>query len=312
MEQETEYRNLEGLQSHLDRINKIFGIDDILNQDITRDFIKDYYDDSNLGYTFFHSKEGSVHMALNFDGKFDEEGYCEQVKIIHSFIQEKGNIKDVLELGSGKGFNTIYLSKKNENLNFSAIDLTPEFVEKAVRESKNIPNANFRVGDFHEIQHPGECFDLAFEIEAVCHASDVRKVLSEIHRVLKPGGYFIAFDGYRQPNFDSLDTRLAQASRLVEISMAVEEGRKIDEWLKTAEEVGFQIEYKKDISQAIMPNLLKFKRLARKYFKRKWSAKLVLALLPGHLVKNSIAGLLMPYTITGDAQGYYHIVLKKK
>lgn len=312
MEQETEYQNLEELQGHLNQINKIFGIDDILNQDITRDFIKDYYDDSSFGYTFFHSTEGSVHMALNLDGKFDEEGYYEQVKIIDKFIKDEGNVKNVLELGSGKGFNTIYLSKKNENLNFNALDLTPEFVEKAVKESKNIPNANFKIGDFHEIQHPDESFELAFEIEAVCHASDVRKVLSEVHRVLKPGGHFVAFDGYRQPNFDSLDSRLIQASKLVEISMAVEEGRKINEWLQIAEEVGFEIEYKKDISQAIMPNLLKFKKLARKYFKRKWRAKLVLALLPDHLVKNSIAGLLMPYTIAGDAQGYYHLVLKKK
>lgn len=220
MQNETEYLNLEELQCHLDRINDIFGITDILNQDITRDFIKDYYDDSSLGYTFFHSQEGSVHMALNYDGKFDKEGYYEQVRIIDFFIKENGGINDVLELGSGKGFNTMYLSRKNKDLKFKAIDLTPEFVEKAAKESKNTPNAQFKIGDFHELLYPNESFDLVFEIEAVCHAYDIKKVISEAYRVLKPGGHFILFDGFRQPNFPDLDTRLIKASRLVEISMA--------------------------------------------------------------------------------------------
>lgn len=250
-------------------------------------------------------------MALNFDGHFNKEGYYEHVKIIDTFIKENSKTKKVLELGSGKGFNTTYLSSKHANINFHAIDITPAFIKKAKQKSKKISNAHFNIGDFHEIPHPSLSFDIAFEIEATCHASDTRKVLSEVHRILKPGGHFIAFDGYRQESFNSLDRALIQASRLVEVSMAVKQASKIDERTSIAQDIGFEIVYIQDISHAIMPNLLKFKKLAHIYFQKTWGAKLMLELLPSHFVKNAIAGLLMPYTIAGHAQGYYHTILKK-
>ena len=309
MEQATAIAELE---DELEKINGIFALNDILGQHITSDFIKDYYEESNFGYKFFHSEKGSVHMALNYNGEFNEDGYYEQARTINAFIQADKSIKKVLELGSGKGFNTINLAGSNPALSFQGIDFTPDFVEEANKKSKKLTNVKFTMGDFSDLPLLDSSVDLVFEVEAVCHAKDMKKVLEEIYRVLKPGGNFVLFDGFRQPGFTKLNPLLIKASKLVEISMAVEQGHDIDKWIEMAGQIGFKEVVLDDISSAILPNLSRFQRMAKKYYKKKWLAKLILKILPAHLVKNSIAGLLMPLTIAGHAQAYYKIILKKE
>jgi ubiquinone/menaquinone biosynthesis C-methylase UbiE len=135
--------------------------------------------------------------------------------------------------------------------------------------------------------------------------------LSEAYRILRPGGEFVLFDGFRKSGFDSLDPDLKTAAKLVETSMAVGKPLIIDDFLQIASHVGFKATEVKDISQAIMPNLGKFQFLARGYFKYPMLSRLILGLLPPYLVKNSISGLLMPFTLKANAQGYYEITLKR-
>ncbi len=308
----SQFESSELLDRYLALIEEIFPTKEILQQQINRSFIRDYYAESNYAYWFFHSKEGCVHMALNADGRFDASGYYEQAKAVGRLIAGKGADTRVLELGCGKGFNTICLARENADISFDAIDLTPEFLNEAKRKSKQLPHVSFRLGDFHELPYPDNSFDVVFAVETVCHASDIERVFREAYRVLKPGGQFLLFDGYRQPGFHQLDPRLIKAARLVEITMAVEFFLEIDKLLKVSECAGFRTEVKKDISNSIIPNLMRFEQLAMRFFKRKWRAKLIFRLLSKHLVKNSVAGLLMPITIRENALGYYKLVFRKK
>ncbi len=77
------------LEEHLALIEKIFETEKILNKDINRTKIQKYYRDSNFGYNLVHSSEGSVHMAINYDGAFHEDGYYQQVKEIDEIIIKK-------------------------------------------------------------------------------------------------------------------------------------------------------------------------------------------------------------------------------
>ena len=45
-------------------------------------------------------------------------------------------------------------------------------------------------GDFHDLQFPSDSMDFVFT-NSLDHVFDLNKVLAEIRRVLKPGGYFI-------------------------------------------------------------------------------------------------------------------------
>ncbi len=94
--------------------------------------------------------------------------------------------------------------------------------------------------------------------------------------------------------------------------MAVGRGWVIEEWLTLANQTGFDALKVEDISEAIMPNLLRFQYLARGYFKYPALSRLLRHVLPDQLVVNSIAGLLMPFTIQANVQGYYLVDLARR
>jgi len=298
------------LDKYLKKIDYIFPIKSLLQKNINIKQIKKYYRDSDAGYKYLHSKEGAVHMALNYDGVFSDDGFYAQVKEIDNIIKPEG-IKDVLELGCGKGFNSLFLAKENPDVNFVGIDITDKHLLEADKKARNIKNVDFSYGDFHDLDFKDASFDLIFELESICHASDTKKVLSEIYRVLKPSGYFILYEGFKQDGFKNISENLKTASILVEKSMAVNNFEEISYWLSIASGVGFKIKIKENISQVILPSLGRFQLWARGYYKYPFLSKIFLRLLPKDMVMNSIAGLLMPFTVYNNAHVYYKIILEK-
>lgn len=304
-----DYKNPDELKKYLNKVDRIFDINKFLQQDIDFDDVADYYRESSLGYQFFHSASGSIHMALNYDGTFDRDGYYGQARIVQEYISQT-SAKRVLELASGKGFNSTYLAKLNPDVEFIGIDLTPEHIEYSQNNSQGIKNLRFEQGNFQDLHFPDDSFDLIFEVESVCHATDMQKALSEARRVLKTNGYFIVIDGFRNPDFDKFSDDLRIAAKLAEVSMAVGQPWKINEWTSLAETIGFKIEKLDDLSMAIMPNLLRFQFLARGYFKFPSISKVLIKALPYYLVQNAIAGIFMPFTVGAGIQHYYKVVLK--
>ena len=242
------------LTNYLSKIDGFFGITNVITQKITRKNIQQYFTESSLGYTMFHSKEGSVHCAISDNGIFRKNDYDKQINLISEIFTKNENKLNVLEIGSGKGYNTGNLAKSYPNSNFYGLELTPLFLKQAQHSYKNCNNAIFIQGDFHKIPFEDNSFDCVFEIEAMCYANNMETVIKEIHRVLRPNGVFISFDGFRNSNFESFSDELKTACKLVEISMAVECGFEIDKWISIAQSTGLSIVECKDISNQIMPN----------------------------------------------------------
>ena len=302
---------MSNLPRYINKIEKVFNIDALIEGSIDWQDVVTYYQNSELGYWLFHSKAGAVHMALNFNGKFDPKGYYEQSNIIAKYI-EKHTVQHVLEIASGKGFNTQYLAKRYPMVKFWGIDITPKHIKIATERSKTLSNLTYCLGDFEEIPFRNNYFDLIFEVEGICHAFHMKRAITEVYRILRPRGYFILFDGFRKKPLDSAPEILKKAAYLVERSMAVQKGYYIRDWILMAESVGFQIEEVTDITEAILPNLARFQKLARGYFKYPWLAQALIRIFPVQLLQNAIAGLLMPFTVQAGLQGYYKIVLQKK
>jgi len=299
------------LQKYLNEVRAVFDVDKLASQSIDNKTIVDYYTQSDPGYSLFHSFHGSIHMALNPDGKFNREGYYEQARIALHQIQETGAI-NILELASGKGFNSIYLAEQFPDKHFVGIDLTPIHVEtsrKAV-EAVGLKNIQFQVGDFQNLQFPDASFDYVFVIESLCHACDIKLALENIHRVLKPSGQLMVIDGFRKKSLDTVSADESLAARIVEKSMAVGSAWLLNDFTKLAQEVGFKILETKDMSEAIMPNLERFQFMARGYFKYPWLSKFILKVSSPYLVGNAIAGLLMPIVVGEGIQGYFIISMR--
>ncbi|MGD0278810.1 MAG: methyltransferase domain-containing protein [Smithella sp.] len=302
--------DLNELDSYLKNIDSVFLTKNIINKNIDCDSIINYYRSSRSVYKYFHSYEGAVHMALNYDGIFNKKGYYTPLNEILELINES-EVNNVLELGCGKGFNSVFLAKKLPEIKFSGIDITDDHLVIANRKSHHIENLKFAYGDFHKLDFEDSSFDFIFELESICHANDSRQVLSEIFRVLKSKGQFVLYDGFRQTGFESLTDNLVQAAIITEKSLAVNRSEKIDTWLEIAGKIGFKLKVTTDLSKAIMPNLGRLQILARKYFKYRFLSKIILKILPQDMLMNSVAVLLMPFTVHNKAHGYYKLILEK-
>ncbi|MEA5553214.1 class I SAM-dependent methyltransferase [Anabaena cylindrica UHCC 0172] len=311
---EPDYAELANQLTLADAIAKIdwlFNCESVLKEFDSEATIS-YYTQSEWGYKIYHSGQDAIHMALNFDGVFDPDGYYVQPRAVAEQIREL-EAENVLELGCGKGFNSCFLAEQYPKVNFTGIDLTPSHIKIANRKSQKYSNLSFQEGNFNQLNFLDQSFDIVFAFECLCHASETEIPLAEIFRVLRPGGQLIIFDGYRKIKLEQLPKLLQTATQLVEVSMAVRHGfSEIDDWNAIAHSVGFRVLAIEDVSSAIQPTLSKLQKLSLKLFYLSWQVKILTFLLPKYLVRNSIAGLLMPFTVSpkGEAFGYYKLILE--
>lgn len=292
-------------------VERGFDTEGLLEGRITKEDTVDYYDKSGIGYRLFHSREGAVHMALNYDGKFSRAGYDEQARRVAHHVAVEG-CSAALELASGRGYNTRLLAERFPDVAFTGVDLTPSHVAFARRATSRLPNVTFSVGDFEALPFDEASFDLVFAVESVCHAGDLDTVLAECRRVLRPGGILILFDGYRLVELGRLPEPWRRSARLVERSMSVAEGRLLADVLRAHERAGFSIRETNDLSAAMLPNLLRFQTLALKLLKRPWIHRLLSIVMPQKLLENAIAGLLMAENVAAGVQGYFETVARKE
>ena len=302
--------HLNELDFYLKKIDAVWPVRCLTGEAIDCEKVVDYYRQSRIVYKYVHSYSGAMHMAVNPDGVFNAKGFYTSLNEIVEIISPLP-AGAVLELGCGKGFNSAYLAKKIPHAHFTGIDVSGEHLAIARKKASRIHNLSILYGDFQDIMFPDGAFDTVFELESICHARKVRQVLSEVFRVLKKGGRFIVYDGFRQSGFHRLPDRLIEAARMTEKALAVDHFEDIDGWLAMAVAEGFRIHEKKDLSASIMPNLARLQYLARRYFEYPMLTKLLLRLLNVYTMRNCIAVLLMPFTLHNNAHGYYKIILEK-
>jgi len=98
----------------------------------------------------------------------------------------------VLEIGCGAGFMTAALAKRGFVI--EAIDHTQAMVDltKEHARQKGILNLiSVCTGDIHELSYEDQTFDLIIALGVVPWLYDVKKALTEIIRVIKPGGHVV-------------------------------------------------------------------------------------------------------------------------
>lgn len=95
--------------------------------------------------------------------------------------------KKVLEIGFGMGTDHLSLAKRGGNM--YGIDLTPGNLEITKRRFElNNCKSELTTGDAENLHYQDNSFDFVYSFGVVHHSPDTQRIISEIYRVLKPGG----------------------------------------------------------------------------------------------------------------------------
>src|SRR5256714_892472 len=103
-----------------------------------------------------------------------------------------GSNARVLDVGCGSGWATRLLAGSATNGRVTGIDISDEMVRVAREASQSNTNVDFQVASAEQLPFDSEEFSHAFSMESLYYYQNIPKALSEIHRVMKNGGLFVA------------------------------------------------------------------------------------------------------------------------
>lgn len=103
------------------------------------------------------------------------------------FQQMEGSSGRLLEIGCGIGLDSTQLARCGFDV--TAVDLTESAISIARQyaQSRNV-QIDFRVENAEHLEFEDESFDAVYSFGVLHHTPDIEKAISEVHRVLKPGG----------------------------------------------------------------------------------------------------------------------------
>ncbi|MEH2295059.1 class I SAM-dependent methyltransferase [Nostoc sp.] len=128
--------------------------------------------------------------ALNVGGEARFRQLALQGLTIHSDSQ-------VLDLCCGSGQTTQFLVKLSQNV--TGLDASPKSLQRA---RLNVPLASYVEAFAQEMPFPNNLFDVVHTSVALheMEPQQLRKIINEVYRVLKPGGMFTLVDFHAPTN----------------------------------------------------------------------------------------------------------------
>jgi ubiquinone/menaquinone biosynthesis C-methylase UbiE len=100
----------------------------------------------------------------------------------------------VLELGCGAGYAMKLILEKTLAAHIIGLDLSPTVIRSAALRNKKAINegrAKLVQANVEKLPFPNEHFDKVFSIHTIYFWDNIAETISEIYRVLKPGGFFV-------------------------------------------------------------------------------------------------------------------------
>ena len=111
----------------------------------------------------------------------------------HLCIQVELKDKVIVEVGSGRGGGANFIARYHKPKLITGVDLSPNAVSLC-NKSYNLDNLNFLVGDSAKLPFEDNSVDVIFNVESSHCYPSIPDFISEVCRVLKPGGHFLYCD----------------------------------------------------------------------------------------------------------------------
>jgi ubiquinone/menaquinone biosynthesis C-methylase UbiE len=139
----------------------------------------------NYGYT----EPGKM---IDLEGKDEINRYCIQ---LYHHIAEMVDLKDkkIVEIGSGRGGGLAYVSRNFNPLSSTGVDIEKSAVAFSNRMFGN-ERLQYIVGNAVKLPLADEFYDVVMNVESSHRYLSMSSFLGEVHRILKPEGYFLFTD----------------------------------------------------------------------------------------------------------------------
>ena len=127
----------------------------------------------------------------DFFKKYDRFKDATEPHIAGEIAQINLSEQRVLEIGLGQGCEAEKLVRSGAIYN--GIDLTPESVARVSRRFDlfSLPYESLQVMNAEKLNFPDSSFDVVFSHGVIHHSPRIDQIVSEIYRVLKPGGQLV-------------------------------------------------------------------------------------------------------------------------
>jgi len=145
--------------------------------------------------------------------------------------------KEVLEIGSGRGGGASWIARTYKPKSLLAVDYSAEAVALSQGWFSDQDNLEFKEGNAQDLPLPDESFDIAYNVESSHCYSNIPDFLSEVFRVLRPGGRFCWTDMRDTRTMEkmhgqflmtgfSIDSRSDVTKNVVDALDLIDEGRR--------------------------------------------------------------------------------------
>jgi ubiquinone/menaquinone biosynthesis C-methylase UbiE len=118
--------------------------------------------------------------------------------------------KEVLEVGCGHGGGASYLVRTLHPVSYTGLDLNSAGIAFC-RKRHNLAGLEFVEGDAENLPFPDQSFDAVINIESSVHYPRFPRFLTEVARVLRPGGHFLYADFRTRGGIAAWDAALTSA-----------------------------------------------------------------------------------------------------
>jgi ubiquinone/menaquinone biosynthesis C-methylase UbiE len=119
--------------------------------------------------------------------EIEDRRYQTHYHLPELFASMDGAGRKLLEVGCGIGVDSIQLAKRGFEV--TAVDLTPNALEVAGQfAAHRAVDVDFRLGNAEGLDFADSTFDVVYSFGVLHHTPDIESSISEVHRVLKPGG----------------------------------------------------------------------------------------------------------------------------
>ncbi len=129
---------------------------------------------------------------LELDESDELERYCLQL-YNHTIRDVNLKGKDILEVGSGRGGGASFITRYHEPNSYVGLDLSKKLI-RSCNKNYRIPGLSFVYGNAENLPFDDGSFDAIVNIESSRDYCNMNNFLSEVYRVLRPGGFLLLAD----------------------------------------------------------------------------------------------------------------------